>query len=39
MFAYLQQYIMAGVAQETVFQLRKEVDAKLTRMPLRYSNT
>ncbi len=35
-FAYLQQYIMAGVAQETVYELRKDVDAKLTRLPLRY---
>lgn len=35
-FSYLQQYIMAGVAQETVFELRKDVDAKLTRLPLRY---
>lgn len=36
LFAYLQQYIMAGVAQETVFELRRDVDAKLTRLPLRY---
>lgn len=35
-FAYLQQYVMAGVAQETVYELRKEVDAKLTRLPLKY---
>ena len=27
---------MAGVAQETVFQLRQDVDAKLTRLPLSY---
>lgn len=35
-FGYLQQYIMAGVSQETVYELRKDVDAKLTRLPLRY---
>lgn len=35
-FAYLQQYIMAGVAQETVYELRQAVNAKLKRLPLRY---
>ncbi|ULT59831.1 ABC transporter ATP-binding protein/permease [Neobacillus drentensis] len=35
-FAYLQGYIMAGVAQKTVFHLRKEVEEKLNRMPLKY---
>ncbi len=36
MFSYLQQYIMAGVAQRTVFDLRAEVKAKLHRLPLKY---
>jgi len=35
-FAYLQGYIMAGVAQKTVYNLRKEVEEKLNRMPLKY---
>ncbi len=35
-FAYLQQYIMAGVAQKTVYNLRKEVVDKLNRLPLQY---
>ena len=35
-FNYLQQYIMSGVAQRTVYDMRKEVDAKLTRLPLKY---
>lgn len=35
-FAYIQQFIMAGVAQKTVFNLRKEVDEKLNRLPLKY---
>ncbi|WHY64574.1 ABC transporter ATP-binding protein [Neobacillus sp. SuZ13] len=35
-FAYIQQYIMAGVAQKTVYHLRKEVEGKLNRLPLKY---
>ncbi|MEH7548671.1 ABC transporter ATP-binding protein [Neobacillus vireti] len=35
-FAYLQGYIMAGVAQKTVYHLRKEVEEKLNRLPLKY---
>ncbi|MCL6570851.1 MAG: ABC transporter ATP-binding protein/permease [Bacillus sp. (in: Bacteria)] len=35
-FAYLQQYIMASVAQKTVYNLRKEVEEKLNRLPLKY---
>lgn len=40
-FGWLQHYTMAGVAQKTVYGLRKEVDAKLARLPLKYydSNT
>ncbi|MFO2548306.1 ABC transporter ATP-binding protein [Alicyclobacillus cycloheptanicus] len=36
MFSYLQQYIMAGVAQRTVYALRKQVNEKLTRLPLEF---
>src|SRR5665648_321239 len=35
-FAWLQQYIMAGVAQRTVYRLRQAADEKLARLPLRY---
>jgi ATP-binding cassette subfamily B multidrug efflux pump len=33
---WLQAYLMAGVAQRTVYGLRREVEAKLARLPLRY---
>lgn len=36
LFNYLQQYIMAGVAQKTVYNMRKEVNEKLSRLPLRF---
>lgn len=35
-FNYLQQYIMAGVAQNTSKDIRKEIDLKLSRLPLSY---
>jgi ATP-binding cassette subfamily B protein len=35
-FTYIQQYVMAGVAQKTVYRLRKEVDEKLSRLPLKF---
>lgn len=35
-FNYVQQLIMAGVAQRTVYELRKEINEKLSRLPLRY---
>jgi ATP-binding cassette subfamily B protein len=35
-FAWLQQYTMAGVAQRTVYRLRQRVDEKLARLPLKY---
>ena len=35
-FSYSQQYIMAGVAQKTVYNMRKEVDEKLSRLPLKF---
>jgi ATP-binding cassette subfamily B multidrug efflux pump len=36
LFSYIQQYLMAGVAQTTVYDLRKEVNAKLGKLPLKY---
>ncbi|MBX4268905.1 ABC transporter ATP-binding protein, partial [Clostridium estertheticum] len=35
-FGFLQQYIMAEVAQKTVYNLRKEVEDKLSRLPLKF---
>src|SRR5947209_14869350 len=35
-FMYIQQYIMASVAQRTMYRLRREVDEKLSRLPLKY---
>ncbi len=36
LFGWMQQYVMAGVAQRTMYRLREEVDQKLARLPLRY---
>ncbi|WDL96046.1 ABC transporter ATP-binding protein [Alicyclobacillus sp. ALC3] len=36
LFSYVQQYIMAGVAQRVVYQIRQQVDQKLSRMPLEF---
>ena len=33
---WLQGYLMAGVAQRAVFELRRDVEAKLSRVPLKY---
>ncbi|HEX8941166.1 MAG TPA: ABC transporter ATP-binding protein [Candidatus Limnocylindrales bacterium] len=35
-FSWASAYIMAGVAQRTVYGLRRQVDEKLGRLPLRY---
>jgi ATP-binding cassette subfamily B multidrug efflux pump len=35
-FAWGQSYIMAGVTQRTVYRLRRDVDEKIGRLPLRY---
>ena len=36
LFAWLQAYLMAGVAQRTIYRLRRQADEKLARLPLRY---
>ena len=33
---YVQQYIVAGLSQRIVFKLRRDVNAKLSKLPLRY---
>jgi ATP-binding cassette subfamily B protein len=35
-FAWLQQFIMAGVAQRTMYRLRQAAAEKLARLPLKY---
>jgi ATP-binding cassette subfamily B multidrug efflux pump len=35
-FGYIQQYIMASVAQKTVYTLRRQVDEKLAKLPLKF---
>jgi len=36
LFGFIQQYLMAGVAQKTVYDMRREVSEKLARLPLSY---
>lgn len=36
LFSYIQQYVMASVAQKTVYHLRSEVNEKLNRLPLKF---
>jgi len=36
LFNWLQQYLMAGVSQKAIYNLRKEVDYKLAKLPLKY---
>jgi len=35
-FQYLMQYLMANVAQKTVYSIRREVEAKFDRLPLKF---
>ncbi len=36
LFTYLQQFVMASVAQRTVYTMRRQVDEKLARLPLKF---
>ncbi|MBM7566593.1 ABC transporter ATP-binding protein [Paenibacillus sacheonensis] len=36
LFSFIQQYVMASVAQKTVYGLRKDVNEKLERLPLKF---
>ncbi len=38
-FTWVAWYTMAGVSQRTVYRLRREVDQKLGRLPLKYFDT
>ncbi|HAJ33677.1 MAG TPA: ABC transporter [Candidatus Atribacteria bacterium] len=35
-FKYIQQYIMVDVAQKTVYNMRKDISSKLSKLPLKY---
>ncbi len=35
-FQYVQQYLMAGVAQNTVYSMRKQVEQKFETLPLKF---
>ncbi len=35
-FTFIQQYLMASVAQSTVYTLRKEAEDKISKLPLKY---
>jgi len=35
-FIFIQQYLMAGVSQRVIYKLRKEIDKKISRLPLKY---
>ena len=36
LFGYLQQFIMAGVVQKIVYDMRRDINDKLSRLPLKY---
>lgn len=36
LFSYLQHFIMAKVAQSAVYDMRKDINAKLSRLPLKF---
>ena len=35
-FSWVTQYVMAGISQKTVYKLRRDVDRKLSRLPLKF---
>jgi ATP-binding cassette subfamily B protein len=38
-FSYIQAFIMSGVSMEVTYNLRKEIDQKINRLPLKYYDT
>ncbi|WP_410512703.1 ABC transporter ATP-binding protein [Paenibacillus sp. BR2-3] len=36
LFSYIQQYVMSGVAQKVVYDMREQINSKLERLPLKY---
>lgn len=39
LFMYFQNYIMANVGQSTMYDIRKDIDLKISRIPLKYYDT
>jgi len=39
LFNYIQQYQMAGISQKIVFDLRSDINEKLSRLPLKFFDT
>ena len=39
LFSFFMQYLMASVAQDTVYEMRKDVKEKLSRLPLKFFDT
>ena len=38
-FSYAQSFIMSGVSMQVTYNLRKEIDQKISRLPLKYFDT
>lgn len=38
-FSYAQAFVMSGVSMEVTYNLRKEIDQKISRLPLKYYDT
>lgn len=36
LFSYIQGYIMSGISMKVTYNLRKDIEAKINRLPLRY---
>ena len=39
LFRYISQYIMAGVVHKTIYEMRDQVNKKLSRLPLKFFDT
>ncbi|MBF2610634.1 ABC transporter ATP-binding protein [Listeria welshimeri] len=39
LFSFIQQYVMSSVAQRTVYDMRKDLKAKMAQLPLKYYDT
>ncbi|WP_239255653.1 ABC transporter ATP-binding protein [Listeria ilorinensis] len=39
LFSFIQQFVMSSVAQRTVYDMRRDLKAKMARLPLRYYDT
>jgi len=39
LFTFVQQYVMAGIAQNIVYEMREDLSTKLNKLPLKYYDT